>query len=81
MGLWPLEYVFSYCAGIDCRRQNLTSTDVVNRRQILTTKVDPRAVRVNEDAVVFIVDLTFNNKPPKIFLANFTCFKNIGTPL
>ena len=28
------KYVYSYCAGIDCRRQNLTS------------KVDPRAVRI-----------------------------------
>ena len=59
----------------------MSESDVAHRRQILTTNVDPRAVRVNEDAVVFIFDLTFNNKPPEIFLANFTCFKNIGTPL
>ena len=32
-----------YSAGIDFRRQNLT----VYRRQILTSKVDPRAVRAN----------------------------------
>ena len=32
-----------YSAGIDISRQNLTSTD---RRQILTTNVDPRTVRV-----------------------------------
>ena len=38
-----------YSAGIDFNRQNLTSVDEsdVCRRQILTTKVYPRAVRVN----------------------------------
>ena len=35
------KYFHSYSAGIDFSRQNLTS-----RRQILTTKVDPRTVRV-----------------------------------
>ena len=41
-----------YSAGIALSRQNLTSVDVrfwrlksIPRRQILTTKVDPRAVR------------------------------------
>ena len=33
---------YSYSAGIDFSRQNLTSP----RRQILTTEVDPRAVTV-----------------------------------
>ena len=32
-------------AGIDFKHQNLTSTDDVYRRQILTTKVDPSTVR------------------------------------
>ena len=38
-----------YSAGIDFSRQNLTSVDEsdVCRRQIVTTKVDPRTVRVN----------------------------------
>ena len=35
MGLRPLYYVYSYSVGINFRRQNLTS------------KVDPRAVRVD----------------------------------
>ena len=42
-------YITVYSAGIDFSRQNLTSTDVrsdVYRRQILSTKVDPRAVRL-----------------------------------
>ena len=42
--LWVYEnykYFYSYSAGIDFSRQNLTS-----KRQILTTKVDPRTVRV-----------------------------------
>ena len=55
------KYVDSYSAGIGFSRQNLTSTDVkfcrlksipesdVYRRQILSTKVDPRTVRVNSD--------------------------------
>ena len=34
---------YSYSAGIYFSRQNLTSTD---RRQILTSKIDPRTVRV-----------------------------------
>ena len=34
------KYVYSYKAGIDFSRQNC-------RRQILSTKVDPRSVRVN----------------------------------
>ena len=43
------SFVNPYNAGIDFRRQNLTSVDEsdVCRRQILTSKVDPRAVRVN----------------------------------
>ena len=36
------KYVDSYSAEIDFSRQNLTSY----RRQILTTKIDPRTVRV-----------------------------------
>ena len=48
------KYVNSYSAGIDFSRQNLTYTGDklwssecdVCRRQILTSKVDPRAVRV-----------------------------------
>ena len=36
------KYFYSYSARIDFSRQNL-----MYRRQILTTKVDPRAVRVN----------------------------------
>ena len=36
------KYIYSYSEGINFRRQNLTST----RRQILTSEVDPRAVRV-----------------------------------
>ena len=39
------KYVYSYSAGIDFTRQNLTSVDVY-RRQILTSKVDPRTVKV-----------------------------------
>ena len=39
------KYLSSYSAGINFRRQNLSDSDVY-RRQILTTKVDPRAVRV-----------------------------------
>ena len=35
------KYVYSYSAGIDFSRQNLTSTDM-----ILMTKVYPRTVRV-----------------------------------
>ena len=39
------KYLFSYSAGIDIRRQNLTSTDVdVYRRQILTFTVDSRTI-------------------------------------
>ena len=38
------KYVYSYSAGIDCSRQNLTSTDV----SFLTTKFDPHTVRVKE---------------------------------
>ena len=34
------KYFYYYSAGIDFKRQNLTS------RQILTIKVDPRTVRV-----------------------------------
>ena len=46
------KYVLSFSAEIDFRRQNLTSTDIrfwrlKSRRQILTPKIDPRAVRVN----------------------------------
>ena len=33
---------------IDFRRQNLTSMDVVYRRQILTSTVGPRTERVNK---------------------------------
>ena len=45
-----IRYIFIFTV-IDFSRHNLTSTDVrsqsdVYRRQILTTKVDPRAVRV-----------------------------------
>ena len=40
------SYVYSYGAGIDIRRQNLQTSNVY-RRQILTSKVDPRATRVN----------------------------------
>ena len=40
MGIWSLK-IFSYSARIDLKRQNLTST---YRRQILTSKVGPRAV-------------------------------------
>ena len=39
--------VYSYSVGIDFRRQNLSS-----KRQILTTKVDPRAVRVKHKCVL-----------------------------
>ena len=38
------KYVYFYCLGIDLRRQIY-----VQRRQILTSKVDPRAERVNSD--------------------------------
>ena len=41
------KYLYSFSAGIDFRRQNLTS---VYRRQILTSKVDPRTERVNATA-------------------------------
>ena len=37
------KYVYSYTAGIDFR----TSEPDVHRRQMLTSKVDPRAVRAN----------------------------------
>ena len=38
-----------YSTGIDFKRQNLTIlTSKVCRRQILTSKVDPRTVRVNK---------------------------------
>ena len=40
MGLRPLEILYSYSAGIDIRRQNLTSTD---RRRSLTYKEGPSA--------------------------------------
>ena len=40
-----INYVYSYSARIDFSRQNLHD---VYRRQILTTKVDPRAVRVKD---------------------------------
>ena len=43
------KYVNSYSAGIDFRRQNLTS--------ILTTKPDPRTVRVNPyNADIFLYE-------------------------
>ena len=37
-----MDIINPYGAGMDISRQNLTSVDV----QILTTKVDPRTVRV-----------------------------------
>ena len=46
-----LNGINPYSAGIDFSRQNLTSVDVSCRRQILTTKVDPRAAR----AKIFIM--------------------------
>ena len=46
------KYFYSYSAGIDMIRQNLTSTDC--RRQILTTKVDPRALRAKICTAEFI---------------------------
>ena len=42
MGLWPLEISYSFSAGIDFRRQNLTS------------KVGPRAERVNISISILI---------------------------
>ena len=42
MGLRPLSMCNSFSAGIDLRRQNLTSV-----RQLMTSKVDPRAKKVN----------------------------------
>ena len=39
-----IDYLIPYSAGIDFRRQILTS---IYRRQILTLEVDPRADRIN----------------------------------
>ena len=45
-------YLNPYSAGIDFRRQNLTTLDVYfRRRQILASKVDPRTVKV----ILFLV--------------------------
>ena len=41
--LWPLEIFYFHSAGIGFRRQNLTFID---GRQILTSKVGRRAVRI-----------------------------------
>ena len=45
------KYVYSYSAEIDLRRQNLTSVDVKLR---LTSKVDPRAVRVYDSGIKYV---------------------------
>ena len=55
MYLYKKAELKPYSAGIDFSRQNLTSTD---RRQILTTKVNPRAVRVK----IFIMVVNSNHK-------------------
>ena len=47
------KYFYSFSAGIDMIRQNLTSTDC--RRQILTNKVDPRALRAKICTAEFIL--------------------------
>ena len=44
--LWVYGHYTFFNAGIDLRRHNLTS---IYRRQILTSKVDSRAVRVDTD--------------------------------
>ena len=44
MGIRQLEIFYSFSAGIDFRRQNLTSIGPI--RQILTSKVSARAKRV-----------------------------------
>ena len=51
MGLRPLEIYFL----LQCGDRLYTSESDVYRRQILTTKVDPRAVRVNK-----VTDIWFN---------------------
>ena len=49
MGIQPLEIFFL----LQCGDRLLTSESDVYRRQILTTKVDPRAARVNIDVPAY----------------------------
>ena len=53
MRLRPLEIFYSFSAGIDSRRQNLTSV-----RQILTSKVDRLAVMVYDITTLALINMS-----------------------
>ena len=50
MGLWPLYIVLL----LKCGDRHLTSESDVCRRQILTSNVDPRAVKVNIESQMVV---------------------------
>ena len=56
MCLRPLYTFYSFCAGIDCRRQNQTSESDFYRRQILTSKLDPHSEKLNIFHAISLVD-------------------------
>ena len=82
MGLRPLEVFIllpAYGAGIDFSRQNLTSTDVrfcrLSRRQILTTKFDPRTVRVEIIYILPFISPALRSEALAVYVVVSTPFR------
>ena len=70
------KYFYSYCAGIDFGPHNLTSS--VCRRQILTSNVNPHALRVEPSWCIQASEEWLDFVKPRGFRTKFvlSCFKN-----